>query len=111
VVVTEHHEHRMVLLGYLDEGYGPRPVRWCLDCGVAIEEFGEGRYAELVPEWSKEKLEAMDRAKEIYRHVTSMPLSAVRRKKKRLGRSLKDLIAQEQNIKMHKLFPGPGESK
>jgi len=36
-------------------------------------------------------------------------LSAV--KKRRLGRSLRDLMAQEQNIQMHKLFPGPDESK
>lgn len=93
----EHHEHRLVLVEDADFGFS---VRWCLDCGLLFKYLDGNRYAEMVPEWSRERLEQMERAKEVYKYVTTQPL----RPKKRLGRTLKELIDTSQKIEMPKLF-------
>ena len=103
------HEHQLVLLGYLDEGWGTRPVRWCLDCGLVLEEFGE-RYAEMVPSWSREKLEASERRREIFRHVASAPMSAVKSIRP-ASQNLRQLFKQENSLSMPRLFDGEEKPK
>ena len=98
------HAHQLVLLGYLDEGYGARPVRWCLDCGLVMEDFGEGRFAEMVPSWSREKLESSERRRELFRHVTTVPMSAVKSVKPSPNLSHRQLFQQEHALKMPRLF-------
>ena len=99
---SKGHEHKLVYVGDYDEGYGKRALRWCHECGILFEDYGERRFAEMVPSWSKSRLEEMDRKKEIYKRVaTPAPYSKMQKSEEV---SLKKLIAQEQDLKMDKLF-------
>ncbi len=64
-------------------------------------------YAVLVPEWSRERLEAAQ-VKFTYEHVPARPSkpSKPKKTKSRLGRGLKDLLAQPKP-QMQPLFPPP----
>jgi hypothetical protein len=104
--MSDVHEHHLVLLGYLNEGYGDHPVRWCLECGLVLEEFGEGKFAEMVPSWSREKLESSETKRAIFKHVASVPMSAVKSPRPAENLTLRQLLKQEPSLPMPKLF-GP----
>jgi hypothetical protein len=79
--------------------YGGHPILWCLECGLLMEKF-EIHVAELVPEWSKPKLEQEDRKLEkfkIVRQPTNKMPTAV------LGKKLKD-IAKPDMSHLQKIF-------
>ena len=84
------HEHKLVYLGEHDEGWGQRALRWCRECGLLFEDFGEGRHAVMIPTWSKDRLGKAEAIK--YRYVLGEQFKAKPKSKNRLGRSLKDLL-------------------
>ncbi len=80
------HEHKLV---FIREFTGEHKVYWCRECGLIVEFFGE-RFAEMLPEWSQDRLLQEDRTMEKYAFVKEK----IPKQKRRLGRSLKDLMAQ-----------------
>jgi len=90
----KHHEHKMTLLVAAEStGDFNVPIRWCHDCGMVIFEF-EKTYV-MIPQWSREKLEAM--SKETLTFVREPPMSVTKpvggkKRQKVLGRGLKDII-------------------
>lgn len=85
----EYHEHQTTLAEEGDYGF---LVRWCVYCGTLFRYVGDGKYAELVPEWSQAALEAKDRTKEIWKKLPTTAPLRVRSKTPRLGRGLRELM-------------------
>jgi len=96
----KHHEHQMTLLVAAEStGDFKVPIRWCHDCGMVIFEF-EKTYV-MIPEWSREKLEAM--SKETLKFVQEPPMSVTKpvggkKRQKVLGRGLKDLLKSAPSV-------------
>jgi len=86
------HEHKLVYLGEHDEGWGLRTLRWCRECGLIYEDFGEGRYAVMVPTWAEDRLAKAEVIKYRYALGEQFKESQPNRSKSRLGRTLRDLL-------------------
>jgi hypothetical protein len=84
------HEHKLVYLGEHDEGWGKFALRWCRECGLLYEDFGDGHFATMTPSWAKKKLEEAEQVK--YRFVLGEQFKAKPKSKNRLGRSLADML-------------------
>lgn len=77
------HDHQLVLIR---EFSGDHKVYWCRECGLIMEMFGD-KFAEMLPEWSHDRLLKEDRSKEKFLHAEyKLP-----RRDKRLGKGLRDL--------------------
>ena len=98
------HEHRLILIR---EFSGQHNVRWCYECGLVFESFGGETFAEIVPQWSEERLLKEDRSKEKYSYASERELKT-NRSQKRLGRGLKDIIKQQPSFS-NQLLLGPHE--
>jgi len=64
-----------------------------------MELFGE-KFAEMVPEWSKDRLLVEDRSKEKYKFMSDRQIT---KHDKRLGRGLKDIQSSSPSF-LSKLF-------
>lgn len=90
------HEHQLVLIR---EFTGEHRVYWCRECGLIMELFGE-RFAEMLPEWSQDRLLKEDRTMEKYTFVKEN----IPKQKRRLGRGLKDLMSTQPPSHLNKLL-------
>ena len=97
-----HHEHSLTLLAYEvlnAEGHKTNiPIRYCCECGMVLFEFSGQNYV-MIPDWSRARLEAM--TKETLKYISEPPMSVTKpvggpRRKKVLGRGLKDLMRSSQ---------------
>lgn len=82
------HDHQLV---FIREFTGQHRVYWCRDCGLIMEVFGD-KYAEMLPEWSRERLFKEDRSKEKFMYVKDK----IPKQEVRLGRGLKDLLSSSK---------------
>ena len=82
------HEHKLILIR---EFTGQHNVYWCRECGMIMEKFVE-RFAELLPEWSMDRLLKEDRKQEKYKFLHVKPEIM---RKQSLGRRLKDIVSLE----------------
>lgn len=83
------HDHQLV---FIREFTGEHKVYWCRDCGLIMEIFGE-KFAEMLPEWSRDRLLKEDRSKENFVFVSDK----ISRQDKKLGRGLKELMETSQS--------------
>jgi len=64
-----------------------------------MEDFGQ-TFAEMIPEWSKDKLTTLDRKQEKYTYVSDQTI----KRENRLGRSLKDIQSSLPPTNLAKLL-------
>jgi len=74
------------------EALGNHRIYWCQECGLICEKFGGGQVAEIIPNWSKERLLINDRKLEKYKFL---PLKPETLSENRLGRKLKEIKTLE----------------
>jgi hypothetical protein len=91
------HAHRFLYLGDLvTDGGVSRPVRWCSDCGTAIECFPR-QVAEITPAWAKAKL-----AEAVVRRADLSSKEPAWKAKSgigsRLGRTLADVRKEREGV-------------
>jgi hypothetical protein len=98
------HIHKLVPVR---EALGQHRIYWCRECGLVCERFGGGRVAEMVPEWSSERLFKTDRKLERYKFL---PVKPEPRPENRLGRGLKDIVSIEPTT-IRGLLHGGGKTK
>lgn len=89
------HNHQLV---FVREFLGDHKVYWCRECGLIMEVFGDN-FAEMIPEWSRERLLKEDRDKEKFLFVKDK-----RKQSRRLGKGLKDLTHTAQTSDYLKKF-------
>ncbi len=92
------HNHSLIFVREFTDNH---KVYWCRECGLIMESFGD-TFAEMLPEWSRNRLLKEDRGKESYTFVKEkMP-----KQDKRLGKGLKDLLATSRPpTHLQKLLP------
>jgi hypothetical protein len=89
------------------EALGQHKIYWCRECGLVCERFGSSQVAEMVPEWSSERLFKVDRKLERYKFL---PMKPEPRSENRLGKGLKDIVSSKSST-IEGLLRGVGKTK
>ena len=89
------HKHQLARIRVISEDY---KILWCVDCGLICEFMSTG-VAEMVPEWSRERLlnEGGEENKFEYELVKDFD-DLVPTSKRRLGKGLKDIKSSPPNF-------------
>jgi hypothetical protein len=76
---------------------------------MVMEEFGEGRFARMVPEWSREKVGDLKQCRQTFNHVSTVPISNVRTTHVPVDQSPRRSSKPKQVLSMHRLFDDEDE--
>lgn len=79
------HTHKLI---FIRSFLGDHKIYWCRECGLIAEMFGSNM-GEMIPEWSRSKLEEEDRSKEKFQFT----VEKIIKRERKLGRGIKDLLS------------------
>ena len=98
--MKEHHEHKPVYIAEVITARGGEITKllWCRECGTWFARLGPDKYAEMTPEWTKDRIGENPTLGK----VIKLPRSSI--KKKVLGKGLKELGQELSLLNRKKVF-------